>query len=139
MVKIKSLLTSDGRPALRVARENGISQSALTSRLATGWDLEDAVARPMDQNSGRIYPSQGRLARQNERNIARIFAKEMSMIAEFNLLDGNLVTINLAQVDYFQAAGDNTLIVFADGRTLTVVDSYDAVAEILNPERQAGD
>ena len=61
------------------------------------------------------------------------------MITEFNLLDGNPVTINMDQVDYFQPADDNTLIVFADGRSLTVMDSYDAVAEILNPERQAGD
>lgn len=60
------------------------------------------------------------------------------MIAEFNLLDGNPVTINMDQVDYFQPADDNTLIVFADGRSLTVIDSYDAVAELLNPERQAG-
>lgn len=61
------------------------------------------------------------------------------MIAEFNLLDGNPVTINMDQVDYFQPADDNTLIVFADGRLLTVLDSYDAVAELLNPECQAGD
>ncbi|MBV2148640.1 hypothetical protein KRZ98_10115 [Sphingobium sp. AS12] len=61
------------------------------------------------------------------------------MITEFNLLDGNPVMINMDQVDYFQPADDNTLIVFADGRSLTVMDSYDAVAEILNPERQAGD
>lgn len=60
------------------------------------------------------------------------------MIAEFNLLDGNPVTINMDQIDYFQPADDNTLIVFADGRSLTVMDSYDAVAETLNPERQAG-
>ncbi|MBA4756309.1 MAG: hypothetical protein H2050_15895 [Sphingobium sp.] len=61
------------------------------------------------------------------------------MVAEFNLLDGNPVTINMDQVDYFQPADENTLIVFADGRSLTVMDSYDTVAEILNPERQAGD
>jgi DNA-binding LytR/AlgR family response regulator len=42
------------------------------------------------------------------------------------------------QVDYFQPADDNTLIVFSDGRNLTVVESYDAVAEALNPEKQAG-
>lgn len=61
------------------------------------------------------------------------------MIAEFTLLDGNPVSINLDQIDYFQPADDNTMIVFADGRNLTVEDTYDAVAEVMNPERQAGD
>lgn len=61
------------------------------------------------------------------------------MIAEFFLQDGNPVSINLDQVDYFQPSDDGTLIVFSDGRTLELTDSYDAVAEVLNPERQAGD
>ncbi|WIA55092.1 hypothetical protein N6H05_18945 [Sphingobium sp. WTD-1] len=60
------------------------------------------------------------------------------MIAEFNLLDGNLVSINMDQVDYFQPSDDGTLVVFSDGRTLELMDSYDFVAEVLNPERQAG-
>ena len=60
------------------------------------------------------------------------------MVAEFNLLDGNPVTINLYQIDYFQPSDDGTLVVFSDGRTLELVDSYDAVAEVMNPEKQAG-
>lgn len=61
------------------------------------------------------------------------------MIAEFSLLDGNPVTINMDQVDYFQPSDEGTLVVFADGRSLELMDSYDAVAEVLNPEQQAGD
>lgn len=60
------------------------------------------------------------------------------MIAEFTLCDGNPVAINLEQIDYFQPCHDGTLVVFADGRNLELVESYDAVAEVLNPERQAG-
>lgn len=60
------------------------------------------------------------------------------MIAEFSLLDGNPVTINMDQIDYFQPSDDGTLVVFADGRNLALLDSYDAVAEVMNPEKQAG-
>ncbi|MCK0531791.1 hypothetical protein [Sphingobium agri] len=60
------------------------------------------------------------------------------MIAEFTLNDGNPVSINLEQIDYFQPSDDGTLVVFADGRQLELQESYDAVAEVMNPERQAG-
>ncbi|WP_197053208.1 hypothetical protein [Sphingobium herbicidovorans] len=60
------------------------------------------------------------------------------MIAEFTLNDGNPVSINMDQVDYVQPSDDGTLVVFADGRHLELQESYDAVAEVLNPERQAG-
>ena len=60
------------------------------------------------------------------------------MVAEFSLLDGNPVTINLDQIDYFQPSDEGTLVLFADGRNLELQDSYDAVAEVLNPEKQAG-
>lgn len=60
------------------------------------------------------------------------------MIAEFTLNDGNPVTVNMDQVDYFQPSDDGTLIVFSDGRQLELRESYDAVAEVMNPERQAG-
>ena len=60
------------------------------------------------------------------------------MIAEFTLNDGNPVSINMEQIDYFQPSDDGTLVVFADGRQLELQESYDAVAEVLNPERQAG-
>ena len=65
--------------------------------------------------------------------------EDANMIAEFTLLDGNPITINMGQIDCFQPCDDHTLIVFADGRVLTVHEPYDAVAEVLNPERQAGD
>lgn len=60
------------------------------------------------------------------------------MIAEFTLHDGNPVSINLEQIDYFQPSDDGTLVVFADGRQLELQESYDVVAEVMNPERQAG-
>ena len=60
------------------------------------------------------------------------------MIAEFTLNDGNPVSINIEQVDYFQPCDDGTLVVFSDGRKLELQESYDAVAEVMNPERQAG-
>ena len=60
------------------------------------------------------------------------------MIAEFTLNDGNPVSINLEQIDYFQPSDDGTLVVFADGRQLELQESYVAVAEVMNPERQAG-
>ncbi len=41
-------------------------------------------------------------------------------------------------MDLFQARDDGTLVVFADGRQLELQESYDAVAEVENPERQAG-
>jgi DNA-binding LytR/AlgR family response regulator len=62
----------------------------------------------------------------------------MPMIAEFTLNDGNPVMINMDQIDYFQPSDDGTLVVFADGRQLELQESYDTVAEVLNPERQAG-
>lgn len=60
------------------------------------------------------------------------------MIAEFTLSDGNPVSVNLDEVEYFKASGDGTMIVFADKVCVCVEESYDAVAEVLNPERQAG-
>lgn len=64
--------------------------------------------------------------------------KEEAVIAEFTLCDGSPVTINLDQMDYFQANDNGTLVAFADGRQLELQESYDAVAEVVNPERQAG-
>jgi len=59
------------------------------------------------------------------------------VIAEFTLCDGNPVSINMDQIDYFQPCDDGTRAVFADSRKLELQESYDAVAEVLNPERQA--
>ena len=60
------------------------------------------------------------------------------MIAEFTLDDGNPVGVNMEHVDYFQPCDGGTLIVFSDGKKLKVEEVYDAVAEVMNPERQAG-
>ena len=60
------------------------------------------------------------------------------MIAEFALLDGQPVAMNMDQVDFFQPCDHHMLIAFADGRNLTVIDPYNAIAELLNPKRQAG-
>ena len=60
------------------------------------------------------------------------------MIAEFTLCDGNPVTINMDQIDYFQPCDDGTLVVFADGRQLELQESNDAVVVVVDPERQAG-
>lgn len=61
------------------------------------------------------------------------------LIAEFELKDGGPVSVNLASVDYFKPADQGTIIILSDGVQLEVIDSYDAVAETLNPERQAGE
>jgi len=45
--KFALLRTTDGQPALMIARKNGISLSALENRLRTGWAIDDAVTRPM--------------------------------------------------------------------------------------------
>jgi hypothetical protein len=60
------------------------------------------------------------------------------MIAEFTLNDGDPVSINMEQVDYFQPCDNGTLVFFSDGQKIELQDSYDAVAEVMNPERQAG-
>lgn len=45
MWRLKDLRTADGRPALHVARMNGISEVALRHRLRLGWGLERAVTQ----------------------------------------------------------------------------------------------
>jgi hypothetical protein len=47
MVKLKGLRTKDGRLAAVVAREHGVSMSALTSRLHAGWTVEEACEVPL--------------------------------------------------------------------------------------------
>jgi len=47
--------------------------------------------------------------------------------------------VNLSLVFHWEPSGENTVIVFSDDSDLTVRESYDAVSEVLNPERQAGD
>lgn len=57
---------------------------------------------------------------------------------EFTLADGNPVMVNLALVTHFQPSDDGTIIYFNDDSSVTVAEAYDAVAETLNPEKQAG-
>lgn len=57
---------------------------------------------------------------------------------QLTLDDGNPVTINPTLVTCFQPAEDGTCIIFIGGGSITVKESYDAVAELFNPERQAG-
>lgn len=56
---------------------------------------------------------------------------------ELTLADGSPVTINPALITCFQPGDDGTLIVFIAGGSIQVRESYDAVAELFNPERQA--
>lgn len=39
---------------------------------------------------------------------------------------------------YFQASDDGALVVLADCRQLELQENYDAVAEVVNADRQAG-
>lgn len=60
MVKMKDLRLPDGRLALLVARENGISQGAFVSRLNNGCPLDEAVSRPMVLKGSRHQPAKVR-------------------------------------------------------------------------------
>lgn len=44
--KLRELKTSDGRCALMVARENGVSLSAFSIRLKKGMPVDEAANRP---------------------------------------------------------------------------------------------
>jgi len=57
---------------------------------------------------------------------------------ELTLADGKRVTVNPALVTCFHEAEQGTYIVFMGGGSVTVTESYDAVAELFNPERQGG-
>jgi hypothetical protein len=52
--------------------------------------------------------------------------------------DGSPVTLNPMVIACFQPVDSGTVIVFVGGGSVTVRESYDAVAEMFNPERQAG-
>jgi hypothetical protein len=54
---------------------------------------------------------------------------------EFTLHDGNPVSINLSEVDYFQPADDGTYIAFKDGRSITVDEDYEDVRSALEPNK----
>lgn len=53
--------------------------------------------------------------------------------------DGNPVLVSTDNVTFIQPADEQTLISFVGGSTLVVEDSFDAVAETMNPERQAAE
>ena len=53
------------------------------------------------------------------------------------LTDGSLVSINYMAIAYFHAADSHTLIYLSSGQHITVRESYDAVAELFNPEQEA--
>jgi uncharacterized protein YlzI (FlbEa/FlbD family) len=57
---------------------------------------------------------------------------------ELTLEEGGPVTLNPAVIACFQPANGGTVIVFIGGGSVTVKESYNAVAELFNPERQAG-
>lgn len=42
------------------------------------------------------------------------------------------------QIDYIEQGGTGTLMVFADGPTLALHESYDAVGEVMDRAQQAG-
>ena len=64
--------------------------------------------------------------------------EEKTVIAEFPCVAAVLSPSTWDQMGYFQASDDGTLVVFADGRQPDLQQIYDAVAEVVNPERQAG-
>lgn len=55
MSKYRKLLMPDGRVALLVARQHGVSFHAFLSRVRNGWTIENAATKPMntDNNSRR--------------------------------------------------------------------------------------
>ncbi|MET0239488.1 MAG: hypothetical protein ABW184_06275 [Sphingobium sp.] len=59
------------------------------------------------------------------------------VIEEFSLAEGGPVPVTLVNIDYFKPSEEGTIIVLADGIEVVVTQSYDAVAEVFNPERQA--
>jgi hypothetical protein len=62
---------------------------------------------------------------------------EVPVIAEFSLAEGGPVSFNLANRDYLKPSEEGTINVLAGGIEVVVTESYDAVAEVFNPERQA--
>ncbi len=62
----------------------------------------------------------------------------MKMI-QLQQADGAPVLINADAVTFAQPGGGGTMIVLMGGTTLTVADSYEAVVELFDPERQAAE
>lgn len=52
-------------------------------------------------------------------------------LIEFTLLDGNPVTVDAANLAFFQPSDDGTLIVLGDSAQIIVEESYDTVATML--------
>jgi uncharacterized protein YlzI (FlbEa/FlbD family) len=62
-----------------------------------------------------------------------------SMMIQLQLCDGNPVLVNSDAVEFVQPTEDHTLIVLRGGGALKVSDSFDAIAELFDPERQAAE
>jgi uncharacterized protein YlzI (FlbEa/FlbD family) len=62
----------------------------------------------------------------------------MKMI-QLQQADGAPVLVNAEAVTFAQPGGGGTMIVLMGGTTLTVADSYEAVVELFDPERQAAE
>ena len=56
---------------------------------------------------------------------------KQAIMRDFTLTDGRPVWIRAAEIDYFQAADDGTLIAFKDGRELLVNEDYVEVKQVL--------
>jgi hypothetical protein len=58
---------------------------------------------------------------------------------ELTLPNGRPVTVGALTIAYFHPGEDGTNIVFAGGGSVTVQESYEALSEMFNPERQAAE
>jgi hypothetical protein len=53
--------------------------------------------------------------------------------------DGTAVLVNVDTISFVEPAGEGANIILLGGRTLTVSDNFEAVAELFDPERQAAE
>jgi hypothetical protein len=53
--------------------------------------------------------------------------------------DGTPLLINSDAVTYCQPSAGGTVVVLLGGTSLTVIDDFEAVAELFDPERQAAE
>ena len=52
---------------------------------------------------------------------------------------GTPILVNADTVTFIHPAGDGTSLAFVGGTSLAVIDSFEAVAELFDPERQAAE
>jgi hypothetical protein len=60
-------------------------------------------------------------------------------IIQLQQADGTPVLVNVDTVTFIQPAGDGANVILLGGTTLHVSDSFEAVAELFDPERQAAE